>query len=262
MGRLGRAVGSLGLVGALALGACSGDGGLSAREQELADAIAADLSDEDDGFGVDAEGGQCIGEAIMEELGAEPFDDAGVEPEDLAGDESPGELLGGGTVSDDTADVIVERWFDCVDLPATFAREASDEFGLDAAGVECFEAALRDNGVLVRYLHVSFTSDDREEAQAVLGAIVGLVQGCTATDEGGGILVDSITASLADDGRLTPEQARCVAQQVVDIVGPERLIEITGGSFETAPADVQDEFAAAILQATGACGIPPAQLGG
>jgi hypothetical protein len=109
---------------------------------------------------------------------------------------------------------------------------------------------------------VSFTSDSAEEAQAVLGAIVGLVQGCTAGEEGGGILVDSIAASLTEDGRLTPEQAQCVAQEVVDILGPERLIEVTGGSFETAPAEVQNEFAAAILQAATTCGIPPAQLGG
>jgi hypothetical protein len=261
MGRTARQLGSLVVAAVVGLGACS-DGGLSDREQDFADAFAADLSDDDDGFGVDAEGGRCIGTAIMEELGEEPFDEAGVEPEDIAGDESPGELLGGGTVSDDQADVVVERWFDCVDLAATFADEASDEFSLDDEGVDCFEEALRDNGVLVRYLHVSFTSDSREEAQAVLGAIVGLVQGCTETDEGGGILVDSIAASLAADGRLDADQARCVAQEVVDLVGPERLIEITGGSFETAPVEVQNEFAAAIVQATGTCGIPPAQLGG
>jgi hypothetical protein len=262
MGRTSRRVGPLLVAAVLLVAACTDDGGLSAQEQELADAFAADLSDGDDGFGVDADAGQCIGDAIMEELGEEPFEEAGVEPEDVEGEESPGELLGGGTVSDDTADVIVERWFDCVDMAATFAAEARDEFGLDDEGVACFEDALRDNGVLVRYLHVSFTSDSAEEAQAVLGSIVGLVQGCTAGEEGGGILVDSIAASLAEDGRLTPEQAQCVAQQVVDILGPERLIEVTGGSFETAPAEVQDEFAAAILQAATACGIPPAQLGG
>lgn len=251
------------LAAVVTLAACGG-GGLSGREQEFADAFARDLADADDGFGVDDEGGECIAEAIMAELGSEPFEDAGVEPEDVAGEEPPGQLLGGGAVSDEQADAIVEGWRDCVDLPAAFAEQARDEFGLDDDGVACFEAALQDDDALDRYIHVSFTSDEPADAESALGAIVNLVQGCTAAEGGGGgILVDSIAASLAADGQLTPEQSQCVAQQVVDIVGAERLIEITGvGELETAPVEVQDEFAQAIVQATTACGIPPTQLGG
>ena len=246
----------------LAAAACSGEGGLSSRERELADAFARDLADEDDGLGVGEEGGVCIGEAIMEELGSEPFDEAGVEPDDI-GDEPPGQLLGAGTVSDEQADAIVAAWRDCVDLSAAFAEQGRDEFGLDDAGVACFEEALRGDDVLDRYLHVSFTSDRPEDAESALSGIVGLVQSCTAAEGSGGILVDSIAASLAADGQLTAEQAPCVAQQVVDIMGAERLLEITGvGEFETAAPEVQEEFAQAIIDATTACGIPPSQLGG
>jgi hypothetical protein len=247
----------------VAWGGCT-DEGLSARERDYAEAFARDLADEDDGFGVDEEGGRCIAGAVMAELGSEPFEEAGVEPEDLAGDEAPGELLGEGAVTDEQADAVVAAWHRCVDLPARFAEQAGGEFGLDDPGVACFEDALRDDDVLDRYLRVSFTSERRGDAEAVLGDLVVLVQGCTAAaGGGGGILVDSIAASLAADGGLTAEQAGCVAQQVVDLVGAERLIEVTGpGGFETAPADVQDELAQAIVDATAACGIPASQLGG
>ena len=40
-------------------------------EQAYADAFAKDLADEDDGFGVSADEGDCIGEAIMRELGSQ-----------------------------------------------------------------------------------------------------------------------------------------------------------------------------------------------
>lgn len=251
------------LTASVVLAACSGgDDGLSTEEQRYADAFARDLADGDDGLAVDEEGGQCVGDAIMRELGTEPFKKAGVEPADLAGNESPGELLGSGTVSDAQADDIAAAWNDCVDLPAVFAREASDQFALNAAGIACFEAELRDSHVLDEYLRISFTSDDPAESRAVLNRIVGLVQQCSAEGGSGGVLVDAIAASLAGDGKLTAEEATCVAQHVVDEVGADQLVGIgSGETLADAPEDVQREFAAAIVGAAEQCDLDLSKLG-
>ncbi len=257
------------LAPALLAGACSGDdeGGaasreLTAQEQEYADAFARDLADEDDGFGVSAGAGECIGAAIMDILTAEPFEAAGVEPADLGGDESPGQLLGEGTVTEEQAEQITDAWNDCVDLARQFAIQAGDEFDLDAEGLECFEEALEDAGILDEYLQVSFRRADPRAGNAVLQRIVSIVQGCTRSEAGkGGVLVESIASSLTQDGRLNVIQARCVAQELVDTVGADRLIVLTGnGDLSSVPAERQEEFAAAILAATEACDVPLEQL--
>jgi hypothetical protein len=251
------------LLGALALAACGGDDdGLSTEAQRYADAFARDLADGDDGLAVDDEGGQCVGEAIMRELGTGPFKEAKIEPADLAGDESPGELLGSGVVSDEQADAIAEAWNECVDLPEAFALQASDEFGLDDAGVTCFEDELRASDVLDEYLRVSFTSADAAEGRTVLNRIVGLVQQCSAQGGSGGVLVDSLAASFAEDGQLTPDEATCLAQHVVDEVGADELVGIgSGETLADAPEALQQQFAAAIVKAAEQCDLDLTKLG-
>jgi hypothetical protein len=249
------------------LAACGGDAGaraLTAEEQKYADAFARDLSDADDGLAVDAEGGDCIGTAIMRELGLAPFREAKLAPADLAGDESPGELLGKGTVSDGQASDIAAEWKRCVDLPKLFARQASDQFGLDEDGIACFEDKLDESEVLDDYLRISFTSDDPDDGRAVLNEIVLLVQACTASASGeGGVVVDSIAASLTQSGTLDEGPARCVAQHVVDDLGADTFQGMgSGGSFSDAPLEVQQALAEGIVTASRACGIDPSTLGG
>ena len=251
------------LVGSLVLAACGGgDDGLSTEEQRYADAFARDFADGDDGLALDDHESQCVGEAIMRELGTTPFKEAEVEPADLAGDESPGELLGSGVVSDEQADEIAERWKGCADMAKAFAGEASSQFGLDDDGVACFEDQLRDSEVLDDYLRVSFTSSDAADGRNVLNQIVGLVQQCSAQGGSGGVLVDAIAASLAEGGKLTPDEATCVAQHVVDEVGADQLVGIgSGESLADAPDDVQRQFATAIVNAAQSCGLDLSKIG-
>jgi hypothetical protein len=251
----------------LLLAACGGGGDdrvLSGEEQRYADAFARDLSDADDGLAVDAKGGDCIGTAIMRELGLAPFREAEVTAADVGGDETPGQLLGKGTVSDDQAARIAAAWKRCVDLAKVFATQASDQFGLDEAGIACFESKLTKSKVLDRYLEVSFTSDDPADGRKVLNEIVGLVQDCTATSSGeGGLVVDAIAASLAQSGTLDAVQARCLAQHVVDNLGADTFQGMgSGGSFADAPPEVQQALAQGIVDASRACGIDPSTLGG
>ena len=79
------------LLGGLALlAACAddgdGDGGDTGSaptspsdEQAYADAFAASLVDDENGFGVEPDEAECMGEAVMTELGVEPFEEAGVD---------------------------------------------------------------------------------------------------------------------------------------------------------------------------------------
>ena len=252
------------LVPTLAVAACGGgDDGLSAEEQRYADAFARDLADGDDGLAVDDEEGQCVGDAIMRELGTGPFKEAKVEPADLAGDESPGELLGKGAVSDDQAKVIAEEWNECVDLPDVFAHQASDQFVARRGRRRLLRGrAPRELGarrVPPRVVHErrrrrrpGGAEPDRGPRAAVLGRRA-------AT---GGVLVDAIAASLAEDGTLTSEEATCVAQHVVDEVGADKLVGIGGGeSLADAPEDVQKDFATAIVNAAESCGLDLSKIG-
>jgi hypothetical protein len=252
------------LVAAVLVAGCSsGTAKLSTKEQAFADAFAKDLSDSA-GFGVSAAGGKCIGEAIMRELGTAPFDKAKVTPADLGGDKSPGEQLGKGAVSAKQAKAISAAWRKCVDFPKEFARQASTSYNLDAKGTSCFEAKLRKSDVLDRYIQVSFTSNKVSDAQTVLQDVVKLVQGCSTKGGQGGVLVDSIATSLGSDGTLTPVQARCMAQKIVDDVGADRLLELTkgGGGLSAEPPAVQSEFEASIVKAAGACDVPLSKLNG
>jgi hypothetical protein len=248
---------------AVGMGACGGgDKGLSAAEQRYADAFARDLADGDDGLTFDDEGGRCVGEAIMHELGTKPFLDAKVQPDDLSGDETPGQLLGSNKVTDAQAEAIVTKWNGCVDLPKAFAKQAATQFGLDAHGVTCFEGQLRKSKVLDDYLLVSFTSAEGADLQSVLERIVKLVQQCSATKGSGGVLVDSIAASLAQSDGLDATQARCVAQHLVDEVGADQLVSLgQGGTLAAAPKEVQQRFAGAIVGAAQACGVDLSKVG-
>jgi hypothetical protein len=252
------------VVATVVIAACSnGPAKLSAREQTFANAFAKDLSAKD-GFGVDAKGGKCIGDAIMRELGTAPFDKAKVTTKDIGGDKSPGELLGKGTVTNAQAEKISKAWQKCVDLPKLFASQGSDQYKLDAKGQTCFEGKLRKSTVLDQYLKVSFTSDKASDSQTVVQEIVKLVQACSTTGGQGGVLVDSIATSLSADGTLTTAQARCMAQKIVDDIGANRLLDATkgGNGLSGASPQVQAEFEGAIVKAAGGCNVSLSELNG
>jgi hypothetical protein len=76
------------------------------------------------------------------------------------------------------------------------------------------------------------------------------------------VLVDSIAASLAQTQGLEGDQARCIAQHVVDVVGADQLVGIgKGGSLAAAPKAVQEQFASAIIDAARACGVDLSKVG-
>jgi hypothetical protein len=263
------------LCAALALAACGDDDpeessatGLTEEEQAYADAWAASLSDDDDGFSASATEAACMGDAIMAELGVARFEEAEVAPEDITADgeaDSPGELLGAGTISEEEANAILDTWEGCADLPALFAASLVDDFDLDDEASACVEEELADGELVRAGFVVSFTSDDDEAPPELVTGLIGAIDACSGSEGGeGGLIVDEIAASIAEDGDLTDEQAQCVAQAMVDVIGLDRLIELGGEDIDLDEADpsVQQEVTAAVLEAAGSCDVPLSELGG
>ena len=96
------------------------------------------------------------------------------------------------------------------------------------AGIE--EQDLARNGY-----QASFTTDEDTPPDDVLQELIALVEDCggTAVTDA---LTESIAESLAADGTLTAEQATCVAQGVLDALGADRMLELSGsGDFATRP---------------------------
>lgn len=210
-----------------------------------------------------------MGKAIMAELGVERFEEAGVEPSDIhvegaEEDDSPGQLLGDGAVTEAEAAAILDTWeADCADVAALFAQAGAEEFGLEGDGLACLEDRLREDGLARTALMASFTDDDEDPPEEVLTELVAALASCS--EEGGGLndtLVDSMAESIAADGELDEEQSRCVAQGMLDALGIERLMElgVSDGLDSGASPEVQQEVAQAVLQAASDCDVPLSSL--
>lgn len=253
-------------------GSAGGGDGLSDAEQEYADAWAGTLEDGDEtSVQVTSDEAACMGEAIMAELGLAPFEEAGVEAADINqdGDEddSPGEVLGTGVVSEAQADAILDEWEDCADLAEAFAASLAVELELDDDAAQCVEEGLADGDLVRDGYRASFVTDEDEPPADVIQALLAVVDECTGGSEGGGsvssALVTSIAEGLAAGSDLTDAEAECLAEGIIAEVGQERLLEVSAdGSFENAPADVQAEIGQAVIVAAGDCDIPLADLGG
>ena len=252
---------------AVAGAGCGGDGeaGLSKEEQTYADAFAEDLADATDGLGVSPKQGDCMGTAIMEELGTEPFEEADVSPKDLAGSETPGQLLGEGTVSTEQAEAIYGAWGDCADLTEVFADSIAAEYEGDATARKCLSDGLAEGDLMREFMVESFTSgEEPDPSTSPLKDLVALITRCTASGDGsGGALVDSIAQSLAEGGTLTDDEAQCLAQSIVDTVGAEELLAgVADGDFSKATPEMQQAIVQSITGAAAACNVPLSKLGG
>lgn len=174
----------LALIVLVAAAACSDEGGLSDEEQAFADAFSATLQDDEDGLGVPEEDADCMGTAVMEELGAEPFEEAGVTADEIepGGDKtSPGEILGDDAVSQEQADSIIDVWqADCLDIVDALMESAGSELDLDEEGQDCLEEGLREDELAQRLLAGSFTAADGTPDDESFDAFVELLESCGA----------------------------------------------------------------------------------
>lgn len=238
---------------------------LTDAEQEYADAFAATLADDTNGLAVEPDEAACMGAAVMAELGVDPFEEADVTADDVGGGEetnSPGEVLGDGVISEAQANAIIDVWVDgCVDLSQALAESAGLGFGLDEAGQTCFAEGLAEDDLARKLIRPSFTSADGAPDPAAAAAATQLVDSCSAGE--GSAIVDAMAESIAADSDLTAEQAQCIAQEMLDDIGLERLAELSAdGTLDDADPEVQQEIAGAVLKASGTCDVPLSALGG
>ena len=249
---------------ALALGACADEAELSDEEQEYADAFAASIEDDEDGFGAEPDDAQCMGDAVMEELGVEPFEEADVTADDIGGEDtsSPGELLGEGAVTDEQAEAILDDWEGCVDDLAEFMATSAggeEDFDLDADGETCLADGLDEDGLVRDILRASFTSaEDVPDDEAFLAFFV-LINDCARDDDGVGLFERQLAESIAQDGTVTPEQAECVVSAVVEDMGEEAFLEYLSAGDDADSSAHAEGFQQAYIGAAEPCGVP---LGG
>jgi hypothetical protein len=249
------------LVALVSTAACSSDDeGLSKEEQEYADVISADMRDDEAGMDVTQEEADCMGEAVMAELGTDPFEEKDLEPKDLEGDETPGQLLGEGAVSDDQAGTIADAWTDCSDLPKALTASLTDSMELDDEEAQCVEDGLGKGDIVTNYLKTFFTSEtEPTPSDPDFKALLDLVTDCTAEEDGsGGLVVDGIAQSLAASGAITEDQAQCMAQSIVDEIGADAILEASSDPS----ADLEAQMNQAVLTAAEGCGVSPEQMAG
>ena len=244
-----------------------GGGGRSAEEQEYVDAWVVNLTESDDGLGVDEDEADCMAAALVDGLGTERFADADVTADDVAEGESPGELLGEGAIPEEDARAVLADWEDCTDVGLLLADASREDFDLDDDGVRCLAEGLNEQDLAAELLVVSFTSagEAGPEDESLLTDFTLLVDECSGGGEGaGGALVDTFAQGLLEDGTLTEEQAQCLAQTTVDAIGRERLVTLSleDGEFSDAPPEVQAEITQALLDAAVECDVPVSAFGG
>jgi hypothetical protein len=236
---------------------------VSAKAKPYAAAYAKQFSDKEKGVGLTKKQGTCVGDAIMKVLGAEPFTKAKVKPSEIGGTQTTGQLLGKYAPSDKDAEEIADGWQECVDLPKLLATQLAPQFKLSTKARTCLQDDMDKGDLAKRQIEASFTKPSKTESAKVITDLYELVQSCTAVKGKGGYFVDSMTASLTSSGKVTADQAKCVAQSVVDELGTKKLAEISvTGAQGSASTSLQNAFATAVQKAGKACNIPDELLQG
>jgi hypothetical protein len=93
------------------------------------------------------------------------------------------------------------------------------------------------------------------------------VGACGGDDDDAGIsrdgAVDALAEGLAADSGLTDDQSRCLAEEIIDRVGFDRLVEAgldSGGDIEALDEDIQADLVSATFDAFEPCEIDITQL--
>ena len=163
-----------------------------------------------------------MGDAVMAELGVEPFEEADVEPDDIQADDesSPGDLLGDGAVTTEQAlrdhrrlGGLRRTWSRCSSHRAA-ASSTSTRRGRSASADGLARGRPRRRAARGRPSPLRTAQPDEETFQAFLE----LLDECSEdTDEPH--RRQASPKALAEDGTLTAEQAQCLAEEVFDELG-------------------------------------------
>lgn len=157
-----------------------GGGGGDADEGAYVDALSGTLQDA--GADWTTAEADCMAAAIVDVTGADLWVDSGVTPDDIANAgssaDSPGILLGAGTISDDQADDILDGWEDCVDYNEKFAETLRGEAGVEDDQIPCIAGGLEASGAVREGFKQTFTQEVSQPDDSILQAIVTVFETC------------------------------------------------------------------------------------
>ncbi len=131
----------------LVLVSCGGDGApsLDENEQALADLIAAQLLEDDEGDAppLSAEQAQCIGDESVAAIGFERLVEIGLGPDSL----EAGTAIEDVDVPDAEVNAIIDVYFDCVDVKAIFTQGLLETGDVSEDSAECVADGIEDRFV-------------------------------------------------------------------------------------------------------------------
>jgi hypothetical protein len=155
------------LVGVLALAACGDDGDDGASRDEYVEAMLASTNDPQ----FSEEENRCLAESFVDGIGVDTLADAGVDPDDIADVDNPGDL--GLEISDAQGDAFYERVTACVDVRSIVVDGIAE--GASPEQAACVEANV-DDDLVKQFIITIFTEGsagtiDSELVQAVSTAL-------------------------------------------------------------------------------------------
>ena len=143
----------------------SGDGDAAGSDSPLAQAIAADIR-EDEEMPLSEEDAQCIGAGIVDGVGEDRLAELGITTESL---EAEGSIeLSEFDLTDDEVDAVVDTFQECTDVRALLAEALSADGTMSAEDAECVVGELPDD--LVRAaLEAGQTGDEDPDLEEEFG---------------------------------------------------------------------------------------------
>lgn len=147
----------------LSLSACGGG-----DDDKAAEAISASMMEQsDDGFTVDQEQADCVGEGLVDKIGVDKLQDYGMLTDDLETNEAVDDVTMEAGDADNAADVII----DCVDAQQMMADELGADDTLTDEQRECVGEAL-DDEALKKMFSLVFQGKEDEATEDLMGPLM------------------------------------------------------------------------------------------
>jgi hypothetical protein len=166
----------------LVAAACGGgdDSSLSDTEQALADAIALQLLDDDDGL-ASVEEAQCYGEGVVSEMGVERLIEVGLDEAAVESGTSPADV----ELSPEEVDALLEPMIDCIDFTGVFVDGlTSGSDGVSEDSADCIADGISDDTIRSA-AEAGITGEEFDPAsnQQMMGEIIDLMTECLTPEE-------------------------------------------------------------------------------
>jgi hypothetical protein len=215
-------------------------------EDEYTDVLAASFEDPDTGFGGTADEARCAAEAIVDAIGADRMQEAGVTEEVLTADENAGSDL-----TEEEATAVADAVIECVDLAAAYARGFAGELASadDTACVaERFDDDIYRQLIVADIMLGGEATLPREVADVLADTFVSCADLAST-------IVESVVGSL---DAVTDEQIACVEAAVQ---ANEELRDVLAESYATGVEADDQRIGLTLIEDVIACVPEAAQPG-